>query len=51
MQSVQVEDTKKAVLEGKIHDDLLKRFLLLEEEVQTMKDEMRRVTHPAPSFR
>ena len=36
-----VVDTKKVDLEGKIHDDLLKRFLLLEEEMQTMKDEMK----------
>ena len=28
-------------MEGKIHDDLLKRFLLLEEEMGLMKKEMK----------
>ena len=31
-------DTEKADLEGKIHDDLLQRFLLLEEEMRLMKN-------------
>ena len=33
--------TKKGALEGNIHDDLLERFLLLEEEMKLMKEEMK----------
>ena len=34
------EETAKTDLEGKNHDDLLERFLLLEEEMHHMKKEM-----------
>ena len=36
-----IDETKKGALEGKIHDDLLERFLLLEEEMKLMKEEMK----------
>ena len=34
------DETVKTDLEGKIHDDLLERFLLLEEEMHHMRKEM-----------
>ena len=34
-----VDEDKKADLEGKIHVDLLERFLLLEKEIQLMKND------------
>ena len=33
-------DTEKADLEGKIHNNLLQRFLLLENEMRLVKEEM-----------